>query len=219
MAVTIRCMNADEASALHRSAYAVRAGVVWTFLLALPLRLTMAGPAAAMVVAQCDFPELVADAEQIVVGTVIDIGEREDESGSPATLVTLADLTVLKGDVGSTLTLRFYGGTAGGVVVHIPDMPTFAVGERTLLFVAGNGRDVCPLVGVWQGRFHVRFDAARNTEVVDGHDQKPVAGLAGRQLRYAPLEAASTALTLDEFRQLISDELAHPQPADPSATP
>ncbi len=217
MAVAIRRMNIQAAGFSHRAPHAACAAS--TLLLALSLRLTMAGPASAMVVAQRDFPELVARAEQIVVGTVTDIEQQEDESGAPATLVTLADLTVLKGEVGSTLTLRFYGGTAGGVAVHVPDMPTFAVGERALLFVAGNGRDVCPLVGVWQGRFRVRFDAARNTEVVDGHDQKPVTALAGRQVRYAPLEAASSAMTLDEFRQLISDELARPQAAEPPATP
>ncbi len=177
------------------------------------LALCLCRPAAAMVVAPRDFADLVARAEQIVVGTVTDVSTQPDTSAAPFTFVTLSDMTVLKGDVGATLTLRFYGGTANGAVTWISDMPKFTVGERVVLFVAGNGRDVCPLVGVWQGRFGVRFDSTRNTEVVESHDGRPVIGLAGRELRFAPAHAAATnaAITLDEFRQMVSDELAHPQ--------
>jgi len=98
-------------------------------------------------------------------------------------------------------------------VTWISDMPTFTVGERVVLFVAGNGQDICPLVGVWQGRFGVRFDRTRNAEVVESHDGRPVIGLAGRELRFAPAHAAATSpgITLEDFRQMISDELAHPQ--------
>ncbi|HXQ20857.1 MAG TPA: hypothetical protein VN812_04240 [Candidatus Acidoferrales bacterium] len=174
----------------------------------------VAPPAQAMVVIQRDFPELVARAEQVVVGTVTAITQGEDESGAPSTFVTLSDLTVLKGDVGATLSLRFYGGATGNVAVMIPDMPTFTLGERDVLFVAGNGSAVCPLVGVWQGRFHVRHDDTRNADVVEDSDRNAVTGLAGRQLQRAPLRAAAiqaTPITLDDFRQMVVDELAHPQ--------
>jgi hypothetical protein len=173
-------------------------------------------PVRAMVVVKRDFPDLVARSEQIVVGTVADIQEQLDASGTPFTLVTFSDLSVLKGDVGSTLTLRLYGGHAGDVVVGIPDMPVFTLGERNVLFVAGNGEVVCPLVGVWQGRFYVRFDAALGAEVVEDSTHRPLAGLAGRELMRVPAAVASgtTPMTLDDFRGLIADELAHPQATD-----
>src|SRR5206468_12060513 len=98
---------------------------------------------------------------QIVVGTVTDVKTIEEPIGVPLTLVTLSDLTALKGYAVGSLTLRFYGGRAGNVMVQIPDMPTFTPGQREVLFVAGNNRDICPLVGVWQGRYHVRFDETR----------------------------------------------------------
>jgi len=158
-----------------------------------------------MVVLQRDFPELVARAEQIVVGTVTEMREQPDDAGTPMTYVTFADLTVLKGTAGDTLTLRFYGGAAA----RVPDMPTFNVGERAVLFVAGNGRDVCPLVGVWQGRFRVQYDDARHAEVVADNDHAPVTGRAGRALLHAA-DTGAPAVTLDEFRQLVADELAHP---------
>ena len=176
-------------------------------------------PAAhAMVVVQRDFADLVARAEQIVSGTVTDITQGPDATGTPTTLVTLSDLTVLKGDVGNTLTLRLYGGASGDVVVHIPDMPTFAVGDRTVLFVAGNGRDVCPLVGVWQGRFNVRFDPQRQTDVVETNDRQPVVAVAGRQIvrgRVVQESAATPAMPLGEFLDSIAGELSHPTTVTP----
>jgi len=174
----------------------------------------------AMVVVQRDFPELVALAEQIVVGTVSDIKQAADPSGAPATYVTFSDLTVLKGDVGDTLTLRFYGGESGAVVVRIADMPTFTLGERAVVFVAGNGQAVCPLVGVWQGRFHVRFDAEQQTDVVETDDRIPVVGVAGRRILRAPTTPEGTtaaAMPLSDFLESIAGELAHPAAVDTPA--
>jgi hypothetical protein len=192
---------------------------VYIALPALVAAWLVAGPCAhAMVVVERDFPQLVARAEQIVVGTVTSVTEAPDTSGAPCTWVTFSDLSVLKGEVGSTLTLRFYGVAAGGTVTRIPDMPTFAVGDRAVLFVAGNGRDVCPLVGVWQGRFRVRFDAQSGTEVVETNDGKPVVELAGGQPRAARARAevaTAAPMTLDEFRQRITDELLHPTTSPP----
>jgi hypothetical protein len=182
---------------------------------AVTLLLLYAAPAAhAMVVAQRDFPELVARAEQIVAGTVTDIKQGADASGAPATYVTFSDLTVLKGDVGETLTLRFYGGESGGVAVHIPDMPTFSVGDRAVLFVAGNGRDVCPLVGVWQGRFNVRFDPTQQTDVVETNDHTPVVGIAGRKIQRATAQESTTtaAMPLNDFLDSVAGEINHPTP-------
>ncbi len=186
-----------------------------TLALLLAALLLVSMRAQAMVVVQREFPELVARAEQIVVGTVTEIHEQLDASGVPFTLVTFNDLTVLKGDAGATLTLRFYGGHAGNVEVRVPDMPTFTVGERDVLFVAGNGTTVCPLVGVWQGRFYVRFDPAVGADIVEDSTHHPVIGLAGRKLLRAPAVAGGeTPMTLDGFRQLIADELAHPHGND-----
>lgn len=172
-------------------------------------------PARAMTVVNRSFPELVARAEQIVVGTVTDVREGPDDRGAPCTWVTFADLVVLKGDVGSTLTLRLLGGASGPNVARIPDMPTFTPGQRLVLFVAGNGRDICPLVGVWQGRFHVRHDDALGVDVVEDHDGRPVTGRIGPNLSRAARGERGAALALDDFLSLVRDEMARPSvPAD-----
>ena len=220
MRTRVQGFNTRRVTAARHRRCLAPSWAVATLMLTAGLGGNPCAPAQAMVVVQRDFVDLVARAEQIVVGTVTDITQRPDESGVPFTFVTFSDLEVLKGDVGSTLTLRFYGGPANGSMMSIPDMPTFTTGERAVLFVAGNGRDVCPLVVVWQGRFRVHFDGARQTDVVESHDGQSVTGLAGRELRYAPssVTATSPAVTLDEFRQMIRDELAHPHAgAEPAA--
>lgn len=180
----------------------------WATLIALFCLTTDAG---AMVVVQRDFPDLVQRAEQIVSGTVVDIGETRID-GSPVTLVTVSELTVMKGAVGDSITLEIYGGTDGEYAIKVPDMPTFTVGERVLLFVAGNGKNVCPLVGVWQGAFRVDFDEASGTDTVSSYSGAPIAGVVNGKVQHAGSRgdggAAGAALTLDGFRRLIADELA-----------
>lgn len=167
-----------------------------------------------MVVVERDFPDLVERAEDIVVGTVADVGNAQKPSGEPITLVTVADLTVLKGSADDTVTLEFYGGEVGDYAVRVPDMPTFKPGERVVLFIAGNGDNVCPLVGVWQGSFRVRYDDSRGTEIVTTNDGTPIAGIVADQVRpfgdRGDGGAATAALTLDGFRRLIADEIANP---------
>jgi hypothetical protein len=174
-----------------------------------------------MVVVRRDFPELVGRAEQIFAGTVTDVRDSRDETGTPYTYVTFGDLTVVKGDVGTSFTLRLYGGGAGDVGVYVPDMPAFTVGERAVLFVAGNGRAVCPLVGVWQGRFHVRRDEARGMDVVEDSDSRRVVGRTGRDLRRVERgTTAETPLALGQFLELVSDEMDRPTATPvPGVTP
>lgn len=169
------------------------------------------GSAAAIVAVDRDFPELVARAEQIVVGTVVEIRDEDTQAGGPYTFVTLADLSVLKGEAGDTLTLRFFGGTSGDTVVRVSDMPRFGLGERTVLFIAGNGEVICPLVGIWQGRFRVDAEPGTGIETVADHAGRPLLGRVGRELRRAQGQrAAVPALTLDQLRQLVADEIARP---------
>ena len=166
-----------------------------------------------MVVVERDFPDLVQRAEQIVAGTVSDVSQAQKPSGAPMTLVTVSDLTVMKGEARDAITLEFYGGVTGEYAIKVPDMPTFKAGERVVLFIAGNGVNVCPLVGVWQGSFRILTDAERG-DIVATNDGRPLAGVAGTQLQ--PRRSggdgggAAETLTLDGFRQLIADELATP---------
>lgn len=172
-----------------------------------------ATPAAALSVVERPFAELVALSEEIVVGTVSRIEAGENARGGPLTYVSFTDITILKGKPTEPFVLQLSGGrTRDGSFVQVPDMPTFAVGEQAVLFVRGNGRDYCPLVGVWQGRFRVVDDPARGAKVVVNHDGSVLTGLADGSLETARGDGGggARALTLDEFTALIRDELQFP---------
>jgi hypothetical protein len=105
----------------------------------------------------------VKRSEAIVRGSIIDIVYRESESGegllvAPHSFVTYQIEKVLRGEVeGDKLTLRFFGGfePSTGRIMLGPGELMFRVGNRDLLFIAGNGKTFCPLVSCGLGRFRV----------------------------------------------------------------
>jgi hypothetical protein len=108
--------------------------------------------------------QLVQEAELIFEGVVTAVEYRlsdvatPDHVALPHTFVTLAIEQTFKGEAatGSSLTLRLQGGFDGqDRALLIPGVPLFDVGERAILFVRGNGTELCPLVGWEQGRFRL----------------------------------------------------------------
>jgi len=176
-----------------------------------------AANAAAMVVVERDFPDLVQRAEQIIAGTVTEI-RRGVVGGAPITFVTVSGLTMMKGEAGDSITLELYGGGDDEYAVTVPHMPTFTPGEEVLLFVAGNGENVSPIVGVWQGSFRIRFDEALGVRVVTANGGTPIAGIVDGKVELAAPGGdgggAAASMTLDELRQEIADELADPTGAE-----
>ena len=168
------------------------------------------------------FPDLVEKADTIVVGTVSTItAEWDADREIPYTLVTVTDLDVLKGDATQiALTLRFLGGTRpDGTVLQIAGVPQFTVGERNVLFVAGNEHYAVPLVGTWQGVYRVVFDPARDEEVLYTHSMRPLTALpvgggdvlhddAHADSPAQPLrQPAPAALSLESIAQAIEQEV------------
>ena len=143
--------------------------------------------AGATTVLEVSFATLVKEAEVIAVGTVTAIEPEWDaRTETPLTLVTFSDLAVLKGAVDQpSLTLEFVGGPEpDGTILEIVGTPAFRVGERSVVFSAGNGHQVVPLVGVWQGVYRVVFDAARGIETIHDHAGQPVSTLPTSEGRF-----------------------------------
>jgi hypothetical protein len=167
--------------------------------------------ARATTVVEQTFPDLVHQAEEITVGTVTGIQEQWDATRqAPITHVTFSRLTVLKGDSGrETLTLEFLGGhTPDGRVVAVAGMPRFTVGEKTVVFSAGNRRALCPLVGVWQGLLRVAFDPRRGEETVSDNFRVPIVGMQkGRFQKRTPASPPREALSLPAVKELITQEM------------
>jgi hypothetical protein len=170
----------------------------------------MRNPAQATSVTEVSFPDLVQRAEVIAVGSVSEVKEQWDEARkTPLTLVTFSNLTVLKGSPDASMTLEFLGGrTPQGLILTIPGVPQFKVGEKTVVFGAGNHRDFCPLVGVWQGLLRVMTDPQRGIETVSDNFRIPIVKIhEGKFVKLSPGTAAQAPLSLPALLQAIQQEL------------
>jgi hypothetical protein len=162
------------------------------------------------------FADLVHRADVIAVGTVTGIGEEWNTAQqAPFTLVTLSQLTVVKGTVaGNSITLHFLGGhTPDGMLLTIPGVPRFTMGDKVVVFCAGNRRDFCPLVGIWQGLLRVAFDSQRGVETVHDDSHRPIARIEDGHFVKALSDGASAVtetLSLISLLDLIDHELRSP---------
>lgn len=139
--------------------------------------LNSALPLHALTVVPRDLDQLVSRADTVFKGEVIrseSLWLGAGETRHIATRVTFRVAETYKGGVAAEQTLEFVGGTVGGATMQIPGVPRFEVGQSAVLFVVGNGKQFCPLVGVHQGRFHVRKDEATGQERVYTDEGYPV---------------------------------------------
>lgn len=164
------------------------------------------------------FDELIGRADAAFKGTVTTVEPQWTGTGAARHIVTFVTFRVdetYKGDAANARTLRFFGGTVGGVTMEAPDMPRFAVGQVAVLFEVGNGRQFCPLVGAHQGRFHVARDGA-GVERVMTNDGSPVVDTAeigqleadGTPRSRRHLLAQEAGMTLEDFRTEIRGKVA-----------
>ena len=186
------------------------------------LALLGGAPARATTVLEKSFAALVQEAEIIAVGSVTAIAAEWDaDREAPFTLVTFSNLDILKGAAATPLTLRFLGGpTPDGTILQIAGVPQFTIGERNVLFVAGNDHYAVPLVGIWQGVYRVVFDSTRGVDTIQTHAGQPLTTLppgppGGQQaLSDDSITAALSAspqdgMSLETFSQFIQQEVSH----------
>jgi hypothetical protein len=166
--------------------------------------LIFAGTALATTVIPPSFDELVSRAEMIFQGSVT--GVRSEWTGEGAqrhimSYVTLKVEDAIKGNPGSTVTLRMLGGTVGGETMEVTDAPKFTVGDRDILFVENNGTQFVPLVGIMHGRFRVKKDAT-GQEAVFTNEGSPLSDVSklGKNEEAA---SAGRPISKQQFRQAI----------------
>jgi hypothetical protein len=129
--------------------------------LSLICTLLMAGVARSTTVIPPTFESLVSSANTIFVGEVMDV--RAEWIATPRgraikTYVTFRVEDVWKGGVGAVTQLEFLGGTIGETTMEVVGMPTFRLGQRSVLYVSGAVRTASPLVGFYHGRMRVEKD-------------------------------------------------------------
>jgi len=112
------------------------------------------------------FDDLVGQSDYIVRAVVKSVTpEWRDNPDQPghkfiATLVELDVKEVIMGTPPSPLVLDLVGGRIGDKNLIIEGAPKFVVGQESVLFVKGNGRQIVPLVAMMHGFYPVKRDKA-----------------------------------------------------------
>lgn len=171
--------------------------------LVLLLCLLTVGAARATSVVPPRFDELVAEAELIVRATPVARETRRETAPDGTVIlrthVTLAVERTLKGTSAGRLTLSFLGGELGDEAMTVRGVPRLEPGSVDYVFIAGNGRVFCPLVGLGHGRFRVLRDGATGREYVARENHEPLTDLGevglplAENTRTNPLLAARAA--------------------------
>lgn len=178
--------------------------------------LALIGSAAcATTIVKRSFDDLCARAEVVFCGTVTTVqAQRDPDSGTIHTYTTFDHIEWIHAPTppnADTYTLRTLGGTLGDERLRVDGMPRFTPGRRYLLFIRGNHRAVCPVVGWSQGCFRV----TTGTDTAGNPATAGVETYAGRRLISAgpgglvtEANAAgpaprATALTLQRFTEAV----------------
>ncbi len=146
--------------------------------------------------------------------------ERDAGTGLVVTYTTFSVREVLKGEVASVHEIKQVGGRLpdGGPEFRVDGVPTFAVGESYVVFLAGVSQaGFSSPIGLSQGRFAVSHGAAGKT-VSNGRDfREMTAGLPDAALPFAARKALIGTssrvdrLDLDEFKQLVRSRIGRAQ--------
>ena len=140
-------------------------------LVALVLLLGAVPAGATTMVKRMALDEVTTKAVRIVHGTVTSIRSDRDESGMPATWITLEVSRTLKGRAVKEFTFKQAGVAEplpDGTITRIPGMPRYTVGEEVVIFLHGeSARGFTSPVGLGQGMFRVNrgHGAAAHAEV------------------------------------------------------
>lgn len=177
--------------------------------IALAAFLSLCGFTRATTVIQPTFEQLVDDASQVLVVEALasECHWRTNAKGALIfTTVQFRAEEVLKGKSDAQLELSFLGGTIGTDTLDVHGVPRFTQGSRYILFVSSNRTEVCPLVGMFHGKFHLQKDAVTGEETISQHDGSPVR--IGSSSNGAKAALLLRNLSAAEFKRRVMDRVA-----------
>ena len=174
------------------------------------------GRVSATTVTAPNFDELVTESDVVFDGVVTAITASWAGTGSERHIesaVTFRVLDTLKGPAIASYVLNTAGGVIGNARMEIADGPTFALGERMILFVEKNGTQLIPLVGLMHGQYRIALDTLTRREVLLRHNGRALFALeeigrnAYRQSAASPPLLPPAPLTPDNFKAEIRTKL------------
>lgn len=161
-----------------------------------------------------EFTDLVNQSDCIVRAVVKSVSSEYAQPGSRKiiTKVELDVREVIAGKPPQPLVLQLLGGRVGAEEMRVEGVPQFKAGDEDILFVQGNGKQVCPLVAIMHGRYPILREAVTGREYMARSNQVPLqdtsevvrplaeGGATGIQAR---MKNATQALTPAEFAERI----------------
>lgn len=186
------------------------------------MAISLAEPAEAMTVLAVDLKALVTTADQVLYGRVAAVRtlDLRKQGRGVWTEFDLEVKEVWKGDqrfAGKKFSWRHVGGTtADGLTVAVPGMPTFAVGEETIVVLERHSEGHV-VSGGPQGKFSVKVGPqGQRTVIREMPDVHMLArDAASGQLRPAPKQV-SLVRSLGEFK---AEVLSYVSPAASQRSP
>ena len=182
-------------------------------VLLFPVLFSLGFTATATTVIPPNFDELVSRAQIIFEGEVTGLQSQWIGEGAEHRIVTYVTFKVddvLKGDAGTTYSMRMLGGTVDGRTMEVSDAPKFKVGDHDLLFVENNGSQFIPLVGIQHGRFRIQQDQSGHEMLLTGENQ-PLRDVSQLGSAEAAVAASKSALSLNDFKSAIRSRVAQQQ--------
>ncbi|HMB67495.1 MAG TPA: hypothetical protein VKM96_06075 [Candidatus Bathyarchaeia archaeon] len=156
-------VNQPERNRLSRVAFVVCTSVVTLLVMLLGFESLIPFCSYASTVIPMDLEGCVSYSSLAFAGTVSSKAtDWTDEHSTIVTRVTFADLYVVKGAAGSTVTLTFEGGRVGDEEILVPGQPSFEAGRRyVVLSDADRGssdNSYSPTIGLYQGYYNIGLD-------------------------------------------------------------
>jgi hypothetical protein len=184
------------------------------FFAALATCAAFASPAYAHSVRQLQLDEMISSAGVAFEGTVIESHSATDAASHRiVTFTTFAVRDVLKGNVGSTHTIKQLGGElpAEGRFYKVDLRTHYVVGQNVVVFLYGESSlGFSSPVGTAQGSFNVVEDEA-GPAVANGRDfgelTKRMAADQGVAKTVARTRGNGKKMGLDDFKQLVRSQL------------
>lgn len=126
-------------------------------VLALAATLVLAAlPAAASTFVHVPTRELIAQADALIEGRVVDLDSFWTESGRLIATEAVIEIDdTLLGTLSGNVTVRTFGGRVGDITVEAHGFPRFELGERVLLFLTTDEDGSLRVLGYQQGQFRV----------------------------------------------------------------
>jgi len=154
-----------------------------------------------------DFPQLVNESDYIVHAVVKSVTSEWREKQGHRHIFTLVELDVrevISGSPPQPLILEILGGRVGDEEMVVSGVPRFQVGDEDILFIQGNGQNICPLFAIMHGRYPILKEKDTGREYVARSNTVPLQDTAEVGLPMSEGSAAALQLRLKNISQALT---------------